>query len=34
LPKVKSKDVAEILDNHPVMLYRWKKEYKDEFILL
>jgi len=29
LPGVKAIDVAEILDIHPVMLYRWKKEYRD-----
>ncbi|MBL4744559.1 MAG: transposase [Cycloclasticus sp.] len=33
LPKVKSKDVADILDIHPVMLYRWKKELRDGIIL-
>lgn len=29
LPGVKAIDVAEILDIHPIMLYRWKKEYRD-----
>jgi transposase len=24
-----AQDVAEVLDIHPVMLYRWKKEYRD-----
>lgn len=30
LPGVKAIDVAEILDIHPIMLYRWKKEYRDQ----
>ncbi len=29
LPGVKAIDVANILDTHPIMLYRWKKEYRD-----
>ncbi len=29
LPGVKAIDVANILDIHPIMLYRWKKEYRD-----
>ena len=29
LPGVQSKDVAEVLDIHPIMLYRWKKEYRE-----
>lgn len=29
LSGVKAIDVAEILDIHPVMLYRWKKEYRE-----
>lgn len=29
LPGVKAIDVAEILDIHPIMLYRWKKEVRD-----
>ena len=33
LPGVKAIDVAEILDIHPIMLYRWKKEYRDGDIL-
>ena len=33
LPGVKATDVAEILDIHPVMLYRWKKEYRDGYIM-
>ena len=33
LPKTYAADVAEILDIHPVMLYRWKKEYRDGTIM-
>lgn len=33
LPGVKAIDIAEILDIHPVMLYRWKKEYRDGVIV-
>lgn len=33
LPGVKALDVAQILDIHPVMLYRWKKEYREGDIL-
>jgi transposase len=33
LPGVKASDVAKILDIHPVMLYRWKKEYRDGDIM-
>lgn len=33
LPGVKAKDVAKILDIHPVMLYRWKKEYREGDIM-
>jgi len=33
LPGVQSKDVAEILDIHPVMLYRWKQEYREGSIM-
>ena len=33
LPGVQSKDVAEVLDIHPVMLYRWKKEYREGEIM-
>ena len=33
LSGVHSKDVAEVLDIHPVMLYRWKKEYRDGVIM-
>ena len=29
LPGVKAQSVAKILDIHPVMLYRWKKEYRE-----
>ena len=29
LPGTKAKDVAAVLDIHPVMLYRWKKEYRE-----
>ena len=32
-PKVKATDIAEILDIHPVMLYRWKKELYDGIIM-
>ena len=33
LPGVYAKDVAEILDIHPIMLYLWKKEYRDGEIM-
>ena len=33
LPGVKATDVAKVLDIHPVMLYRWKKEYRDGDIM-
>jgi len=33
LSGVKAKQVADILDIHPVMLYRWKKEYKEGAIM-
>lgn len=33
LPGVKAIDVAQILDIHPIMLYRWKKEYRDGLIM-
>ena len=33
LPGVKAADVAKVLDIHPVMLYRWKKEYRDGEIM-
>ena len=33
LPGVKATDVAKVLDIHPVMLYRWKKEYRDGEIM-
>ncbi|VAX11720.1 hypothetical protein MNBD_GAMMA25-2139 [hydrothermal vent metagenome] len=29
LPGVYAKDVAEVLDINPIMLYRWKKEYRE-----
>ena len=29
LPGVYARDVAEVLDIHPIMLYRWKKEYRE-----
>lgn len=29
LAGVQAQDVAAVLDIHPVMLYRWKKEYRD-----
>ena len=33
LPRVKATDVAQILDIHSVMLYRWKKELTDGIIM-
>ena len=30
---VYAQDVAEVLDIHPVMLYRWKKECRDGVIM-
>jgi len=33
LPGVQAQDVALVLDIHPVMLYRWKKEYRDGNIM-
>ena len=33
LPGVKALDVAKVLDIHPIMLYRWKKEYRDGDIM-
>lgn len=33
LTGVQAKDVAEVLDIHPVMLYRWKKEVRDGEIM-
>ncbi|MDH5388507.1 MAG: transposase [Gammaproteobacteria bacterium] len=33
LPRVKASDVAHVLDIHPVMLYRWKKELNDGIIM-
>ncbi|VAW51199.1 hypothetical protein MNBD_GAMMA05-1053 [hydrothermal vent metagenome] len=33
LPGVKAIDVAKVLDIHPIMLYRWKKEYRDGSIM-
>lgn len=33
LPRVKATDIAKILDIHPVMLYRWKKELNDGMIM-
>lgn len=33
LPGVQAKDVAEVLDIHPIMLYRWKKEYREGTIM-
>lgn len=33
LPGVKAKDVAEVLEIHPIMLYRWKKELYDGKIM-
>lgn len=33
LPGVYAKDIAQILDIHPIMLYRWKKEIRDGSIM-
>jgi len=33
LPGVRAQDVADVLDIHPIMLYRWKKEYRDGDIM-
>ncbi len=33
LPGVQAQDVAEVLDIHPIMLYRWKKEVRDGDIM-
>ena len=33
LPRVKATDVAQVLDIHPIMLYRWKKELNDGVIM-
>ncbi len=33
LPGVKAQAVAAVLDIHPIMLYRWKKEYRDGDIM-
>jgi transposase-like protein len=33
LPGVKAIDIAKVLDIHPIMLYRWKKEYRDGDIM-
>lgn len=33
LPRVKATHVAQVLDIHPVMLYRWKKELNDGIIM-
>lgn len=33
LPGTKAQDVAEALDIHPIMLYRWKKELRDGVIM-
>ncbi len=33
LSGVKAIDVAEVLDIHPIMLYRWKKELRDGEIM-
>ena len=33
LPGVQAKDIAQVLDIHPIMLYRWKKEYRDGEIM-
>ena len=33
LPGVHAKDVAKVLDIHPIMLYRWKNEYREGVIM-
>jgi len=33
LPGVRAIDVAEVLDIHPIMLYRWKKELREGEIM-
>ena len=33
LPGVYAKDIAEVLDIHPIILYRWKKEYREGVIM-
>jgi len=33
LPGVKAIEIAEVLDIHPIMLYRWKKELRDGDIM-
>ena len=33
LPGVQAQAVAAVLDIHPVMLYRWKKQYRDGEIM-
>ncbi len=33
LPGVHAQDVAAVLEIHPIMLYRWKKEYRDGDIM-
>lgn len=33
MPRTYAADVADILDIHPVMLYRWKKEVRDGVIM-
>jgi transposase-like protein len=33
LPGIKARNVADILDIHPIMLYRWKKEYREGVIM-
>ena len=33
LPGVYAQDVAKVLDIHPVMLYRWKKQYREGVIV-
>jgi len=33
LPGIYAKDVAEVLDIHPIMLYRWKKEVREGLIM-
>jgi len=33
LPGVQAQDVADVLDIHPIMLYRWKQEVRDGDIM-
>ena len=33
LSSAHAKDVAKVLDIYPIMLYRWKKEYREGIIM-